>query len=921
MRPLQLKMSAFGPYAGEVSVPMEELGSSGLYLIAGDTGAGKTTIFDAICFALFGEPSGANRETNMLRSKYADAETKTFVELVFSHGNQIYKILRNPEYMRPSKRGDGETKQVADATLTMPNGEVLTKIKEVNLRVEEILGVNKAQFSQIAMLSQGEFLKLLLAETKDRQEIFRKLFQTEPYQRLQKRLDEERKALYGEVMNNQRSLQQYVSGIQVEESDVLSLEVKKAQNQELTTEEILELLEKLNGQDQKKKDSLEIGFSAGQEALQQVNQILGLAETVEKAKNAYEKNLLGKQELEAATKRSKESFALAKKALEQKKEYQDEAAKIEAEIPKYEILQKLLKEKQQAEEVLETCQKEEHTLQTSFLEKKNALAQGKEELQKLEGVELQLEKAKQEEADRLREEQEYTAFEKILKKWKTAEEKQKKSTDVYRKTEETLKLAVGSYETLDQHFRAAQAGILASHLVEGEKCPVCGSVHHPSPAKLSQDVPTEQELKEAKSASEEAREIANQAAASLHQEKAEADTLWQEVEEKGETLLGVRDLVSLQSTLEEKREVLQKKAEQGKKAQKELTVLVEQKEGLQKQLPKLEEEVEGYQERQQKLQQLIAAEQVRLEEMEKQLQTQKASLRFATEKEAREFWQKQLQEAETLQKNYDSADQALKDLEKQMASVLAEMESQKKVMEQAKDVDFSGEREKQVALSQKQMELRQQLEVVSARYQQNLSIYENIRKKNTTGSQLEKKLQWLNALADTANGRLSGKDKIMLETYIQAAFFDRVIERANLRFFAMSNGQYELKRMEEAENARSKSGLDLGIIDHYNGSTRSVKTLSGGESFMASLSLALGLSDEVQSSAGGIRIDTMFVDEGFGSLDPEALDQAYRALAMLTEGEKLVGIISHVSDLKERVEKQIIVKKEKTGGSFLTLQV
>ena len=185
----------------------------------------------------------------------------------------------------------------------------------------------------------------------------------------------------------------------------------------------------------------------------------------------------------------------------------------------------------------------------------------------------------------------------------------------------------------------------------------------------------------------------------------------------------------------------------------------------------------------------------------------------------------------------------------------------------------------------------------------------------------EKRYGYVSSLADTANGKLSGKEKIMLETYIQTTYFDRIIARANLRFMKMSDAQYELKRLEEASNNRSQSGLDLGVIDHYNGSQRSVKTLSGGESFMAALSLALGLSDEIQSSAGGIQIDTMFVDEGFGTLDSDSLELAYNALAGLTEGNRLVGIISHVSELKDKIDKQIVVTKEKSGGSNAILQI
>ena len=270
---------------------------------------------------------------------------------------------------------------------------------------------------------------------------------------------------------------------------------------------------------------------------------------------------------------------------------------------------------------------------------------------------------------------------------------------------------------------------------------------------------------------------------------------------------------------------------------------------------------------------------------------------------------------------YDKADKALHEQKEAVQKLKTAIEENEKSIKNANITDIGDVIDKQKDLKQKQEEYDLRSRTVTARLENNENTRANIISQSDRIVKVEKQLQWIKALADTANGKLTGKDKVMLETYIQTTYFDRIINRANLRLLTMSGQQYELVRLKQAENSRSQSGLDLGVIDHYNGSERSVKTLSGGESFMASLSLALGLSDEVQSSAGGIQIDTMFVDEGFGSLDPEALDMAYKALAGLTEGNRLVGIISHVADLKERIDKQVVVTKEKSGGSKIKIEV
>ena len=297
MRPMNLIVTGFGPYADRTEIPMDKLGRSGLYLITGDTGAGKTTIFDAITFALYGEASGENREPNMLRSKYAKPETPTEVELTFSYGDKVYKIKRNPEYERPAKRGDGMTKETASAELTYPDGRVLTKKTEVNAAISEIIGVDRKQFSQIAMIAQGDFRKLLFADTKERQGIFREIFHTKNFQSLQERLKEESGKLSRQCELSRNSVKQYVEGLQWEDSDMMSLDVEKAKGNQLPIKEVVELVEKLLQQDGQKEQQMNDRIRAMEEQLTVINERIGKAEEYEKAREGLRKAQIEKEQL------------------------------------------------------------------------------------------------------------------------------------------------------------------------------------------------------------------------------------------------------------------------------------------------------------------------------------------------------------------------------------------------------------------------------------------------------------------------------------------------------------------------------------------------------------------------------------------------------------------------------------------------
>ncbi len=919
MRPLNIKISAFGPYAGYIEIPMQELGDKGLYLITGDTGAGKTTIFDAICFALFGEPSGRGRDANMFRSKYSEPGVPTEVELTFSHKGKTYTVRRNPEYMRPAKKGGGETKQLADANLLMPDGSVITKVKNVTAKVEEILGINRDQFSQIAMIAQGDFMKLLLASTEDRIKIFRDLFKTERFQVLQGSLDQSFRDLYGSVQDGRKSIEQYIGGIQADRDSVLSIDTQRAQKGEMTTEDVILLLDKLIDSDSEGKEKLDEELGEVSEKLGEVNQRIGTAEAVDKARRSMEE---ARARLEQEKPKASEYEALFQKAREDlkgKSDIEKKANILETEFAKYDRTDELKREVEALKKSLEGRQKK-LSGDTQEKDRKNKeLADLKKEQELLTDTSAEIEKLKAALKDAEVVETDIRelsgAYNKHLEDRKVLEARR----DIYIKENEEFAARSSCYESMDQLYRDAKAGILARGLAEGCECPVCGSTHHPRLAELPHEAPTENELELAKKEAEKARRARDKRAEEISGLAKALETVEEELKKKCQKHLGSDELTGAAAAIEEKlREIDErkqslacdiKKKEAEKKRGEEIAGITS----------RLFDEIAGLDEGIADIKAGMSAETTRIELAEGELGTLLNNLQFPDKKDAEKERERLLSEAKVLQDAFDAADRKLKEQNRMITELETKVSENQKTIEKSGSIDAASEREAQKLLTDKQEELMERGRKISGRLDNNRRTRDSIIRKSSNMAELEKRLQWIKTLSDTANGKLAGKDKVKLETYVQTTYFDRIIERANLRLITMTGGQYELVRLKESGNVKSQSGLDLGVIDHYNGSQRSVRTLSGGESFMASLSLALGLSDEVQSSAGGIQIDTMFVDEGFGSLDPEALDMAYRALGGLTEGNRLVGIISHVPDLKERIDRQIVVTRQRTGGSTVRL--
>ena len=915
MRPITLTMSAFGPYAAKTVIELDKLGTNGLYLITGDTGAGKTTIFDAITYALYGEASGNTRDVNMFRSKYAEPSTPTEVELTFEYAQKIYTVKRNPEYDRPKARGEGYTTEKANAELYYPDGRVITKLKEVNKAIVDIMGIDRSQFTQIAMIAQGDFLKLLLASTEDRKKIFQKIFRTQCYYQLQERLKQQTGELAKEYEKIGSSIHQYINGIACHPDDVLMLEVDKAKKGELKNTEAVQLVEKLIDQDAAAQQKVLERIGELDKQKQKIAAQLAVAEN---RKTTEEKQEKAKENLALETQRLKRLETEKNEAAAHQPEVQkavEAIAKLEAQLPEYAEMQKKQTERTGLQKALEKLAQKIKTEAETAEKLARNIADLKAEQASLQNAGA-AQAAQKAEKDRLAEQQkdlealkeEYAAYQKL-------EADQKKAQADYAQKSEDSGQKRAEYERKNKLYLDAQAGILAETLTEGVPCPVCGSLEHPHPAQKPENAPTKQELEICKAKAEEA-EAATQAASSKASNCiGQVDTGRKTLQARGQKLLGTDAIEEMERLCSEKQQqtaaALQKAEQQLKEIEKQLG----RKAALDQLITQKEDELEQCKNRRGSYETQQAGDGAKLQAAEKRLQELAEKLSYPSEAEANQALQQLREKKQAWEKAIQDTQKAYDACAKNLAALKGALEGYEKTLQGMEKVDVQAVLAAQTEADQQKAAWEAQKGEIGDRLAVNRPILENLQPQIGKMEETEKRLQCVQALSDTANGRLSGKEKIMLETYIQMTFFDRIIRRANVRLMVMSGGQYELKRRVNAENNRSQAGLELDVIDHYNGSERSVKTLSGGESFKASLALALGLSDEIQSSAGGIRLDTMFVDEGFGSLDEESLEQAVNALVGLTQGNRLVGIISHVSELKNRIDKQIVVTKEKSGGS------
>ena len=922
MRPISLSISAFGPYAGRVDLPLETLGTRGVYLITGDTGAGKTTIFDAITFALYGEPSGDTREVSMLRSKYADPETPTEVRLTFETGGHRYTVTRNPEYERPAKKGDGMAVQKADATLELPDGRVITKVKEVTAAIRDIIGVDAEQFSQIAMIAQGDFLKLLLADTKQRQAIFREIFKTGRFRDLQDALKHESNALARVCDERRASVRQYLSGVLVAGDDPHAETVHRAMNGELLTADAVAVIAALIERDAAAYAAIAESVAATDKRLTEVTAALATEEQCAAARTTLETTLAAiadqtprKTALTAAQKTAREAIPTREEAAAKKAQY-------EAQLPEFDALDAAKQAVRETQSALDAA-RESHRVAVERRDRaaeqlaadKTEFAAGQELAEQRQALLTQGKILAEQRAQFADVQTQVRALAELKTALQTAQ-------DAYLAAQTAADTAAARYTAQNRAYLANQAGVLAARLQDGAPCPVCGSTAHPHPAAMPTDAPSEAQLNGLKQEADTAAETAAARSRDAAQASGVYDTAKSAVTDR------LRGLFGDAAALDEADAVLADAIAQtdaqlvtAREQYQAATRACERREQLAAQIAQEEQAVEQATAAVTAAVATIAAAEEKARGAVTRVEEQQAKLGTATREDLVARIAECAATVESVDRAVEQADAALKACETTLAGLHATAEQARRTLDGREAVDADALCAERTALTARKTQLNADGQAVHLRLETNRTALHHIERQAAHLAETEERWTSVKALSDTASGMLTGKQKMMLETYIQTTYFDRIIRRANLRFMMMSGGQYELNRRTAADNKSQQSGLELEVIDHYNGTTRHVKTLSGGESFKASLALALGLSDEIQSSAGGVRLDTMFVDEGFGSLDEESLEQAMKALLSLADGDRLVGIISHVAALKERIDKQIVVTKDKTGGSKAVIYV
>lgn len=913
MRPLKITMSAFGPYAGEVTLDMQKLGKSGIYLITGDTGAGKTTVFDAISYALYGEASGNYRENTTLRSKYASADTPTFVELEFEYNNEIYKINRNPEYPRPNKRGEGFTKQSANAELVMPDGSVITKIKEVSAKVEEIIGINKNQFSQIAMIAQGDFRKLLNCETNERSKIFRKIFKTEPYHNIEIKLS----SLFNELKRNREKeksgIEQYINQLKCNENDTLSLELERAKSGDVLIEDVIKLAGEIINKDTLEYTKTQKNIESINEEIEKINSNIKLYENQEATKKAYAKASAKFEELKAKCNECEKAYKSAEAQRERLDDLTRKINLINSKMPKYDELKSLensINERAQSFEKsnnsLKLKQQEITLLEKEIDEKSKAL-------EEVKGADLLVQKltVQKEEINKKAE---------ALKELKTEIDRCKAEQKNLKNAQSFAKSALDEYGALENEYNQIyiaffneQAGIIADELKDGEPCPVCGSTSHPNLARKSENAPSQADVESAQNLVKKAQEKADKARDTASALKSRFDEIAANVKSAAKKLFGTDDNVfdDYNSDISALKKEYDRTLALLKTANEKLSLYQK----LDKEIPKIQEKQKSLSDEISKLNTQKASDEAFISENTKRATSIKSELDFESADLAKDKLKEYTNLSNDIKNAIEKSKNAFDDIKSKYDTQKGTKASLENALKEFKEIDLASLNEKSLKLNEYKKDVDETAKSLYSRIDSNKSLVDNISEKRDILKEYDDKYVWLKALSETANGDISGKEKITLETFVQMTYFDSIIRKANIRLLTMSDGQYELVRRSDAETLKKNEGLALDVIDHFNGSSRSVSTLSGGESFMASLCLALGLSDEIQSSNGGIKLDTMFVDEGFGSLDGEALDRALSALTSLSQGNRLVGIISHVDALCDRIDNKIVITKDRTIGS------
>lgn len=1048
MKPIKIIISAFGSYADKTEINFEKV-NSGIFLIAGDTGAGKTTIFDAITYALYEQTSGGVRDGNMMRSQFADDDTPTYVELTFKYQDKIYKITRNPQYERRSKRktsdGSGYTTELPKVELVLPNGKVfIGKKTETNNKITEILGIDREQFTQIAMIAQGDFLKLLHANSDERKRIFSKIFDTKIYGKIQESLQNKIREINTELAKNKTLCEHELKNITcLDESIYKDQWMDMIYNFEFKTDSILESLDKINSEIKDKEIDINSKKDSVQGKLNNIISAINNAETInalfKKLKFAHDvkANLDGMaKEQNIKEKRLNDAKKAERVKIDENKYVDKSKALVEAR-QRVMVLNSWLKDNENALEALskhlQECEKnklENEEKLTGYITRiedtlpkyddlkskkdlESNLSKEKSDLEKsIDGIKKYIDEKKEVKL-KLEKEQEqlkncYAVFTEAQLSLNNIENRVVELDELYNLTSDLTSIkkkydmsvveardSFKSYSELndlyEQMYRAflnEQAGILAKErLMPNMPCPVCGSTNHPNIASVSEYAPSQLEIEKAKKDRDKAEKqnsisneklqvakqsyelkleiVSNKAKQIFKKDKTDESTNYinarfiaeslekakKDLEQSKNNLksashnvnkyeTNIKELELIQKELNDKTTNLDEVNKNYNELNIKITTLSTSIEELKKQLlfDVKEEAVKRlnmYRDKLKALNDAVLNATNKFSALSKEIEAKKGQQISEIENGTRikaeleetknayynaidanefeseeEYKNSKLSSAqiESLQSDIDGYKKRLSDVNNEIRIYTEQTEGKSEIVI---DNMIKIRNDLMSALQ----EIEREFKVVYALDKKNFDAKVNIEKLFKERKVTREQYEIYDSLNKTANGKISENVKMDFETYVQRQYFNMIISAANKRLNRMSSGQFLLQCRDISDlGNRGPVGLDLDVYSLVTDTTRDIKTLSGGESFMAALSMALGLSDVIQSTAGAVHLDTMFIDEGFGSLDDNSRAQAINVLNELAGNSRLIGIISHVSELKEQIENKLLVKKSEKGS-------
>lgn len=847
----KLTLQAFGPFKDKVVIDFEgKKIDKGLLLISGDTGAGKTTIFDAICYALYGQTSGETRTANSLRSDWASPDIDTFVDLEFYYKNKLYEVRRSPEYNRRKKNGGGETKQAPTAEINL-DGRIVTKVTDVTKEIVQLIGLDYKQFRQVAMLSQGEFTKFLLANSEEKTTIFRKIFGTDFYDILQNKLksnrlikEDEIKRVKDKIDTEKKNLESIIDvfGLSNEETiSALNNKIKADNETVLLTkaerdkknEEKTKLNTELTNLNKINKD-----IATYQKAIEDLDKLLSSNSNIKNEKEKYDYNVKVANTITSLL----DLLSKDSKSLEDKKN----------------------KEVQNKKD-LENKQKEYKEKEKQF--------------NKLDNYSKDVDVLNDEINDLTNKNKDYDNYLNKTAELNIVEKEYKVMCDDY-DNQNSL------YESMKRKYYLNISVEIADTLIDGEECPVCGSKEHPKKAVSNECEYTKEDLEHAEKQLKNIDNLRKTKEATIEQVR------------KVIKEYNIPENIDVSLEKNKNAELLEEKNREKEHLSNEFKKLSEEKQKLLSDIKSFEGNIKIFEEDIKKLEDNIKDYNTKLDYTYKENNTN-----------YEDYISKKLDKDDLyeLKTKIEIFDNTKNDLESTIKLLEQDVKGKKVVDVSEKEEQLAAINEEYKNLDEIYTKLNASLEILK-------SSTANIEKYLEDNKKIQSEYDVIKVLSDTANGSLTGKQRITFENYVQSYFMKTVLVEANKRLIKMTDSRYELKRKEIETKLNVKTGLDFSIFDSYTGKERDVASLSGGEKFKASLALALGLSDAISNNRGGIKIDSLFIDEGFGSLDSESLNQALNILSDLSGNDKLVGVISHVSELMSRIDNKILVNKTNTGS-------